>query len=54
LAVPTIRILSEDFIDRPGGTLIRINPSEPDVPDGHFAIFLGALAALREIDRRLA
>ena len=46
LAVPTIRIMSEDFVDRPGGTLIRINPREPDVPAGHFALPIGALDAL--------
>ena len=51
--VPTIRIMSEDFIDRPGGTLIRINPREPDVPAGHIALPMGALAALRAIDERL-
>jgi len=54
MAVPTIRIMSEDFLERPGGTLIRINPREPDVPDGHFAIPMGALDALRQINRRLA
>ena len=53
LAVPTIRIKSEDFVDRPGGTLIRINPREPDVPAGHRAIPMGALAALRAIDEHL-
>jgi NAD-dependent SIR2 family protein deacetylase len=53
MAVPTIRIMSEDFIDRPGGTLIRINPREPDGPDGHLALPMGALATLRAIDARL-
>ena len=53
LAVPTIRLMSEDFVDRPGGTLIRINPREPDVPAGHLAIPMGALAALCAIDGRL-
>jgi NAD-dependent SIR2 family protein deacetylase len=36
-----------------GGTLIRINPREPDVPTGHVSIPLGALAALRAIEHRL-
>jgi NAD-dependent SIR2 family protein deacetylase len=53
LSVPTIRIMSEDFIDRPGGRLIRINPREPDAPAGHLAIPTGALSALRAIDERL-
>ncbi len=53
MAVPTIRIMSEDFIDRPGGTLIRINPRELDGPAGYIAIPMGALAALRAIEARL-
>jgi NAD-dependent SIR2 family protein deacetylase len=53
MAVPTIRIMSEDFNERPGGTLIRINPREPDGPDGHLALPMGALAALRAIEARL-
>ena len=52
--VPTIRIMSEDFLDRPGGTLIRINPREPDVPAGHISLPMGALDALRAIKQRLA
>jgi NAD-dependent SIR2 family protein deacetylase len=51
--VPTIRIMSEDCIDRPGSTLIRINSREPEVPDGHLALAIGALAGLRAIDERL-
>ena len=50
LAVPTIQIMSEDFTDRPGGTLIRINPREPAVPPGHIALPSGALPALRILD----
>jgi NAD-dependent SIR2 family protein deacetylase len=53
MAVPTIRIMSTDFTVRPGGTLIRINPREPEGPDGHLAIPMGALAALRAIEARL-
>ena len=47
MAIPTIRIMSEDFAERPGGTLIRINPRELDIPAGHLAIPMGGLAALR-------
>jgi NAD-dependent SIR2 family protein deacetylase len=54
LAVPTIRIMSDDLAERPGATLIRINPREPDVPAEHIAIRTGALAALRAIDERMA
>jgi NAD-dependent SIR2 family protein deacetylase len=53
MAVPTIRIMSEDFAERPGATLIRINPRELDIPAGHIAIPMGGLAALRAIDERL-
>jgi NAD-dependent SIR2 family protein deacetylase len=53
MAVPTIRIMSEDFAERPGATLIRINPRELEIPAGHLAIPMGALAALRAIDERL-
>lgn len=54
LGVPTIRIMSEDFAERPGATLIRINPREPEVRAGHVAIPLPAVVALRAIDYRLA
>ena len=50
LAVPTVQIMSEEFTDRPGGTLIRINPREPAVPPGHIALPSGALPALRILD----
>jgi NAD-dependent SIR2 family protein deacetylase len=53
LAVPTIRIMSEDFVDRSGGTLIRINPREPDGPSGHIALPMNALGGLRAIEERL-
>jgi NAD-dependent SIR2 family protein deacetylase len=53
MAVPTIRIMSEDFTHTPGGTLIRINVREDNVPTGHIGIPMGALEALRAIDSRL-
>jgi hypothetical protein len=48
-AVPTVRLFSESAAER-WGTLIRINPSEPEVPDGQIGIPLGALEALERID----
>ena len=38
------------------GTLVRINVREPQVPEGrgHVGLAVGALAALREIDRLVA
>ena len=44
-AVPTVRMFSE----RTGGTLIRINPREPQVPPGHYSLATGALEALTEL-----
>jgi NAD-dependent SIR2 family protein deacetylase len=52
-AVPTVRRTCEQIVLECGGTLIRINPREPDVPTGHVSIPLGALAALRAIEYRL-
>jgi NAD-dependent SIR2 family protein deacetylase len=49
-AIPTVRLTCEDLVDRCGGTLIRINPREPEVPSGHLALELGALEALERID----
>lgn len=48
-AVPTVRWECE----RLGGTLIRINIREPQVAQGQIGIELGALEALRRIDRLL-
>ncbi len=52
-AIPTVRILSEQTATANGSELIRINPREPQVPDGGIEIAKPALAALREIDKHL-
>ena len=52
-AVPTVRVTCENIARQCGGTLVRINPREPDVPAGHVALQMGALAALRTLDERL-
>ena len=49
-AVPTVRIACENIAARFGGTLVRINPREPDVPAGHVSLAMGALIALRALD----
>jgi NAD-dependent SIR2 family protein deacetylase len=49
-AVPSIRNASESLARRFHGTLIRINPREPDVPRGHIGLALNSLAALKAID----
>jgi NAD-dependent SIR2 family protein deacetylase len=51
--VPTVRLQSEYVARIHGGTLIRINPREPRVPNGHISIPLGSLDALRQIDAAL-
>jgi len=52
-AIPTIRHMSEAVADRPGATLVRINPREPQVPSGGIGLPLGALEALRAISARM-
>lgn len=58
-AVPTVRLTSEHVVSAHGSRggealLVRINPREPQVPEGHVSIPMGGLDALREIDRRLS
>jgi hypothetical protein len=52
-AIPTVRVTCESIARRIGGTLVRINPREPDVPAGHVSLPMGALRALRALDDRL-
>jgi NAD-dependent SIR2 family protein deacetylase len=50
-AIPSIRHLSETLGTR--GTVIRVNPREPGISERHVSLPVGALEALREIDRAL-
>ena len=50
-AVPTVRLACQRIATEYGGTLIRINTREAEVPPGHVSLPLGALAALEAIDR---
>lgn len=52
-AIPSIRRLCEGLARDCGGTLVRTNPREPEVPRGQVGISAGALEALEEIDARL-
>ncbi|MGE3821032.1 MAG: NAD-dependent protein deacetylase, partial [Isosphaeraceae bacterium] len=52
-AIPSIRITCEDLARRFRGTLIRINPREPEVPPGQIGLPLGALEGLRALNERL-
>ncbi len=52
-AVPTVRRYCEQISSQLGGTLVRVNPREPDVPPGQIGVPMGALDAIRAIDARL-
>jgi hypothetical protein len=51
-AIPSVRHFSE-MLARAGASLVRINVREPEVPAGGIGLPMGALEALREIDRAL-
>lgn len=48
-AIPTVRHTSERMCQRLGGTLIRINPREGDVPAGHIGLPFGAVEGIQKI-----
>jgi NAD-dependent SIR2 family protein deacetylase len=52
-AIPTVRNCCERITEATGGTLIRLNVREPEVPSGQLGLEVGALAGLRAIDERL-
>jgi len=55
LAVPTVRATSEYLVeDNDKGTLIRINPAEPEVPDGHVSLPKRGMEALQCIDKLIS
>ncbi len=49
-AIATVRRVCEDLAHRFDGTLVRINPREPEVPAGHLSLPLGALEAIQAIN----
>ncbi len=51
--IPTVRITSQSVVRELGGTLVRINTDEPDVPAGHVSLPMGALDALLALDARV-
>ena len=56
IAVPRVRNMGKEIIEGSGdrGTLIRINPNEPDVNDSHhIGLKMKALDALNQIDKLL-
>jgi NAD-dependent SIR2 family protein deacetylase len=48
-AISTVRHTSEQVAERLQGKLIRINPREAEVPDGHIGLTLGALEGIARI-----
>ncbi|MDY7227315.1 SIR2 family NAD-dependent protein deacylase [Hyalangium rubrum] len=52
-AIPSVRRFCERAARLKGGTLIRINVREPEVPSGGISLPLRALEALRGIDEEL-
>ena len=50
-AIPTIRWHSEQLGRRPGATVVRVNPREPEIRAPHLSIASGAREALERIRR---
>jgi NAD-dependent SIR2 family protein deacetylase len=50
-AISTVRRLSETIVSAFGGTLVRLNPRDHQVPAGHISLPVGALEGLRAIDQ---
>ena len=48
-AIPTVRLTSEQVMQRISGTLIRINPREHEVPGGQIGLPLGAAEGIQRI-----
>jgi hypothetical protein len=48
--IPTVRRFSARIAQSLGGTMMRINVWEPEVPPGHIGLCMGALAGLRAIE----
>jgi NAD-dependent SIR2 family protein deacetylase len=53
-AIPGVRRISERLAGLPGGTLVRINPREPEGLGQAISIPMGAVDALRAIDAAVA
>ncbi|WP_435007857.1 SIR2 family NAD-dependent protein deacylase [Tundrisphaera lichenicola] len=53
-AVPTVRHFSERVAERSGGTLIRVNPRDSEVPIGQVSLPMGAREAIRAIEGLLS
>jgi len=49
-SIPTVRLTCEEIWKSTGGTLLRINPRDPEVPEGAYSLPMGAEDALRAIE----
>ena len=49
-SIPTVRLTCEEIWKSTGGTLLRINPRDPEVPKGAYSLPMGAESALRTIE----
>jgi NAD-dependent SIR2 family protein deacetylase len=49
--IPTVRITCEQAWKSSGGTFLRINPRDPQVPEGGYSLTMGAEDALRAIEK---
>src|SRR5262249_22865756 len=52
-AIPTVRYMSERVARQHGGTLIRINPREPEVPQGQIGLPVGAAEGVHWISEQI-
>jgi NAD-dependent SIR2 family protein deacetylase len=50
-AIPTVRHKSQRVVERMNGTLIRLNPREPEVPAGQIGLPFGAAEGIQRICR---
>ena len=46
-AIPTVRVTCESLARDRAGTLVRINPREPDIPAGHISLSINARCPAR-------
>lgn len=51
-AIATVRLFGERLVSRLGATLIRINPVDPQVPNGGVGLRMGARHALEALHQR--
>ena len=50
VAVPTVRYQGERLVQARNARLIRINPRDPEVPEGEISLPMGAVETLRQLD----